>query len=112
MCQVSSHWFQREGGSTLLYRTSLTNLELTEIYDYKEPLEYKGKIYVTLDEKSQNLKVYSVGERKELLVLSEKIKFQVYEAYTIKDLRYLKYNFLVIKAEGKEYAFDLRVSGW
>ena len=56
-----------EGGSTLLYRTSLTNLELTEIYDYKEPLEYKGKIHVTLDEKSQNLKIYSVGERKELL---------------------------------------------
>lgn len=101
-----------EGGSTLLYRTGLTNLDLTEKFDYKEPLEYKGKLRVTHDEKDQEYKVYSVDERRECLLLGEKVKLQVYEAYTIKDLRYLKYDFLVIRAEGKEYAFDLRVSGW
>ena len=101
-----------EGGSTLLYRTGLTNLDLSEKYDHKEPLEYKGKLMVTLDEKDQEYKVYSVDERREHIVLSEKIKFQVYDVYTIKALRYLKYDFLVIRAEGKEYAFDLRVSGW
>lgn len=101
-----------EGGNTLLYKNSLTDLDFTDRYDYKEPIEYKGKLLITLDEKDQVFKLYTTDERKDVLLLNDKVTIQVYEAYTIKNLRYLKHDFMVLKADGKEYAFDMRVSGW
>ena len=101
-----------EDGNTLLYRNNLTNLDLTDKYDYKESQDYKGKLQVALDEKDQEFKIYAVNDRRDFLLLSDKVKIQVYEAYTIKNLRYLQHDYMVIRAEGNEYAFDLRVSGW
>lgn len=62
-----------EDGNTLLYRNNLTNLDLTDKYDYKESQDYKGKLQVALDEKDQEFKIYAVNDRRDFLLLSDKV---------------------------------------